>query len=259
MWLTLFILDVLIMLLCWLVSVYNQRAGIVDVAWSLSIACNIILGFYLFDHAPYIVQLLIGIGSSLWFLRLSWHLLRRYLKEKHEDQRYASMRQAMGNWQSVGFLLFFMLQAVLAFLFSLPMLLLLEVPESLWNTWTVPVTLCAACLMFMALIGETIADQQLYHFKQDPKHHGQTMNQGLWRYSRHPNYFFEWLHWFTYPILASACGLWILWIYPVLMWLFLYYLTGIPFSERQAIRHRGQNYRDYQQRTSMFIPWKPKQ
>ncbi len=77
------------------------------------------------------------------------------------------------------------------------MLLLLEVPESLWNIWTVPVTLCAACLMFMALIGETIADQQLYHFKQDPKHHGQTMNQGLWRYSRHPNYFFEWLHWFS--------------------------------------------------------------
>lgn len=67
MWLTLFILDVLIMLLCWLVSVYNQRAGIVDVAWSLSIACNIILGFYLFNHAPYIVQLLIGIGSSLGF------------------------------------------------------------------------------------------------------------------------------------------------------------------------------------------------
>ena len=73
------------------------------------------------------------------------------------------------------------------------------------------------------------------------------------------NYFFEWLHWFAYPILGLAAGLYVLWIYPVLMWLFLYYITGIPFSEQQALRHRGQNYRDYQQRTSMFIPWQPKE
>lgn len=259
MWLTLFFLDVLIMLLCWFICMYNHRAGIVDVAWSISIACNILLCYWLFDEAPYIVQILVGLGSSVWFLRLSWHLLRRYLKEKQEDRRYANMRQAMGRWQNLGFFAFFMFQAGLAFLFSFPMLLLLQTPSDRWNTWTVPLTLLAALLMSCALIGEAIADQQLYRFKQDPENHGKTMDQGLWRYSRHPNYFFEWLHWFTYPILASACGLWLLWIYPVLMWLFLYYLTGIPFNERQAIQHRGQNYRDYQQRTSMFIPWKPKQ
>ena len=90
-------------------------------------------------------------------------------------------------------------------------------------------------------------------------HHGKTMDQGLWKYSRHPNYFFEWIHWFAYPILGLAAGLYSLWIYPVLMWLFLYYITGIPFSEQQALKNRGQNYLDYQNRTSMFIPWKPKQ
>jgi len=84
------------------------------------------------------------------------------------------------------------------------------------------------------------------------------MDQGLWRYSRHPNYFFEWLHWFAYPIIGLAAGQYVLWIYPLLMWLFLYYVTGIPFSEKQAIKSRGQNYLDYQQKTSMFIPRKPK-
>ncbi|MEQ4564144.1 MAG: DUF1295 domain-containing protein, partial [Acinetobacter sp.] len=67
------------------------------------------------------------------------------------------------------------------------------------------------------------------------------------------------LHWFAYPILGLAVGVYVLWIYPLLMWLFLYYITGIPFSEQQALKNRGQNYRDYQQRTSMFIPRKPKQ
>ncbi len=85
------------------------------------------------------------------------------------------------------------------------------------------------------------------------------MDQGLWKYSRHPNYFFEWLHWFAYPVLGLAAGAYGLWIYPLLMWLFLYYITGIPFSEQQALAHRGDNYKDYQRRTSMFIPWPPKQ
>jgi cyclopropane-fatty-acyl-phospholipid synthase len=116
----------------------------------------------------------------------------------------------------------------------------------------------SALIMVIALMGETVADQQLYKFKLNPENHGKTMDQGLWRYSRHPNYFFEWLHWFAYPILGLAVGLYGLWIYPVLMWLFLYYITGIPFNEQQALKNRGQNYRDYQQRTSMFILWKPK-
>lgn len=73
-----------------------------------------------------------------------------------------------------------------------------------------------------------------------------------------PKLLFEWLHWFAYPIVGLAADEYLLWIYPVLMWLFLYYVTGIPFSEKQAIKSRGQNYLDYQHRTSMFIPRRPK-
>lgn len=253
------LLDVFIMLFCWVIVTYNHRAGLVDVAWSFSIALNVIWAACVLDTAPIAVRIFIGLASSIWFLRLSWHLLRRYWHETEEDRRYANMRRAMGAFQHLGFLAFFMFQAGLAILFSYPMLSLLSTTQMQWNDWGSWVLMAAALIMLVAFMGESLADHQLYRFKQNPAYQGKTMDQGLWKYSRHPNYFFEWLHWFAYPILGLAAGLYVLWIYPVLMWLFLYYITGIPFSEQQALRHRGQNYRDYQQRTSMFIPWQPKE
>lgn len=257
MLLNLLVLDVCVMLLCWLVVVYNRRAGLVDVAWSGCIALNVMLAAVLIETAPMAVRLVIGIASTVWFMRLALHLLYRYWYETQEDSRYANMRRAMGSWQHIGFLAFFCFQAGLVILFSYPMLWLLSRSQAQWSDWTPIVLLCAVVLMLLAFIGESVADYQLHRFKQNPAHQGQTMDQGLWRYSRHPNYFFEWVHWFAYPIIALAAGGYLLWLYPVLMWLFLYYITGIPFSEQQALRHRGQNYRDYQQRTSMFIPWPP--
>lgn len=253
------LLDVVIMALCWLIVTYNQRAGLVDVAWSFCIALNVMIAAFWLDTAPISVRIFIGCASSIWFLRLTWHLLRRYWHESEEDRRYANMRRAMGQFKHLGFLAFFMFQAGLAILFSYPMLSLLSTTVIQWSEWTHWALIAAAIMMLLAFIGESTADQQLYRFKQKPEHHGKTMDQGLWKYSRHPNYFFEWLHWFAYPILGLAAGQYLLWIYPLLMWAFLYYITGIPFSEQQALRHRGQNYRDYQQRTSMFIAWQPKE
>lgn len=253
------LLDVVIMAVCWLIVTYNQRAGLVDVAWSFCIALNVMIAAFWLDTAPLSVRIFIGCASSIWFLRLTWHLLRRYWHESEEDRRYANMRRAMGQFKHLGFLAFFMFQAGLAILFSYPMLSLLSTTVIQWSEWTHWALIAAAIMMLLAFIGESTADQQLYRFKQKPEHHGKTMDQGLWKYSRHPNYFFEWLHWFAYPILGLAAGQYLLWIYPLLMWAFLYYITGIPFSEQQALRHRGQNYRDYQQRTSMFIPWQPKE
>ena len=252
-------LNIVIMAVCWLIVTYNQRAGLVDVAWSFCIALNVMIAAFWLDTAPISVRIFIGCASSIWFLRLTWHLLRRYWHESEEDRRYANMRRAMGQFKHLGFLAFFMFQAGLAILFSYPMLSLLSTTVIQWSEWTHWALIAAAIMMLLAFIGESTADQQLYRFKQKPEHHGKTMDQGLWKYSRHPNYFFEWLHWFAYPILGLAAGQYLLWVYPLLMWAFLYYITGIPFSEQQALRHRGQNYRDYQQRTSMFIPWQPKE
>lgn len=259
MLLNLLMLNAFIMFCGWIIVTFNKRAGLVDVLWSFNIALNVLIAAWVMTPAPMLVRVFLGFASGLWFLRLTWHLLRRYANETEEDTRYANMRRAMGKYQHLGFFLFFVFQVGLVFLFSYPMLELLETSAMHWNSWTITFVLIAAIVMSIAFIGETTADQQLYRFKLDPLNKGKTLDQGLWKYSRHPNYFFEWLHWFAYPILGMAAGLWLLWLYPVFMWLFLYYITGIPFSEQQALKHRGDHYKAYQQRTSIFIPWPPKQ
>ena len=113
----------------------------------------------------------------------------------------------------------------------------------------------------MAILIESLADKQLsQHRNTQP---GVTCRSGLWRYSRHPNYFFEWLHWWSYPLMATGLGLsgkstWAVWLAPLLMLLFLYRLTGIPYTEKQALKSRGDDYRRYMKETSAFIPWLPK-
>mgnify|MGYP006384803769 CR=1 FL=1 len=252
-------LNVFLMLCAWLWVSYNKRAGLVDVIWAFGIALNVILAALIFETAPLIVRVFLAVASGIWFLRLAWHLLRRYCHETEEDTRYANMRRAMGQYQHLGFLVFFLFQAGLIVLFSYPMLALLNIPMEQWSSSTTIYLVIAAIIMSVAFLGESLADEQLYRFKQNPENKAKTIDQGLWRYSRHPNYFFEWLHWFAYPIIGLAAGVYSLWIYPILMLLFLYYVTGIPFSEQQALKHRGDNYKDYQRRTSIFIPWQPKE
>ena len=109
------------------------------------------------------------------------------------------------------------------------------------------------------MAGEAAADAQLNKFKSDPSNKGRTCQVGLWRYSRHPNYFFEWLIWVAFALfaLASPGGCWGL-LSPALILYFVLRVTGIPATEAQAIRTRGEEYRRYQQTTSAFVPWFPK-
>ncbi|MEP6881541.1 MAG: DUF1295 domain-containing protein, partial [Dokdonella sp.] len=109
---------------------------------------------------------------------------------------------------------------------------------------------------------EWIADNQLAAHRTDPAMKGKTCRRGFWKYSRHPNYFFEWLHWFAYVFLAVGTGLgWVTasLVGPGLMLSTLVWATGIPYTEAQALRSRGDDYRDYQRTTSVLIPWFPRQ
>jgi steroid 5-alpha reductase family enzyme len=117
----------------------------------------------------------------------------------------------------------------------------------------------AVALWTLAMAGEAAADAQLNKFKSDPSNKGRTCQVGLWRYSRHPNYFFEWLIWVAFATFAlgSPGGFWGL-LSPVLILYFVLRVTGIPATEAQAIRTRGKEYRRYQQTTSAFVPWFPK-
>ncbi len=116
-----------------------------------------------------------------------------------------------------------------------------------------------AAIWLIAVIGESTADYQLKKFKADPANKGKICDRGLWYYSRHPNYFFEWLIWVAYFLFAAgAPGGWITIYCPLLMLLFLTKITGIPPTEAQSLKSRGDAYRDYQRRTSAFVPWFPR-
>jgi len=149
---------------------------------------------------------------------------------------------------------FYQLQAAGSLLFALPMLIASGSTQPLGIF-----DFLGIVIWITAIGGELIADRQLSRFRLDPHQRGAVCQRGLWRYSRHPNYFFEWLHWWAYVCLAvNAPWGWLTLFGPLLMLHFILNVTGIPPTEAQAMKSRGEAYRDYQRTTSAFFPWPPK-
>ena len=144
---------------------------------------------------------------------------------------------------------FFWLQGLLVVGLATPFLLGTQNATTHWAATEV----IALAVLLLALIGEAVADAQLAAAKR----RGLVLcQQGLWRYSRHPNYFFEWLVWVAFALLAhSAPWGWLGWVSPLLMLHFLLNVTGIPLTEELAVRRKGDAYREYQRTTSAFVPW----
>lgn len=191
-----------------------------------------------------------------WATRLAWHILfDRLLRDKPEDERYRALRRHWGEHADRNFLFFFLGQALLVALFITPATVVASRSGAFPDLWDVLGLLIAP----LAVGGEALADRQLAAFRADPASKGKVCRRGFWRYSRHPNYFFEWLHWFAYVSMGVGSAAWALtWIGPVMMYVFLRYLTGIPHAERQSLRSRGEAYRHYQQTTPAFFPWIPR-
>ena len=189
-----------------------------------------------------------------WSFRLTLYLMRHRVLNSAEDPRYAYLAQYWGSTAKRNFYFLFLAQVPLAVLFLWP------VVHAANNPSPVAITDILALLIALgSLLGESIADHQLAEFRQKPANSGKVCDSGLWRYSRHPNYFFEWLHWWAY--VAFALGgpkAWVSLLGPLLMYIFLRYITGIPHAERSSLRSRGEAYRNYQQRTSPFFPWIPR-
>lgn len=230
----------------------HENIGVVDVIWAKGVAVAGLLLAVLGEGAPW-PRALLGLLAGLWGVRLALHLWRRVRRED-EDGRYRYLRSHWHGHQGKIFG-FFMAQALLVVLFALPFLAVAANPRLDGLGWQI----AAVAVWLLSVGGETLADRQLARFRADPANKGRTCRQGLWRYSRHPNYFFEWLHWFSYVLLAVGSPLWWLaWSGPLLMYLFLRYLSGVPYTEKQALRSRGEDYRDYQRTTPMFFPWFPR-
>ena len=239
------------MFLIWLLSTRMNNAGLVDVGWALGLV--VLANWYSWRGPGLPARKWILAGMVvLWGLRLAIHLVRRIGREP-EDGRYQQLRRHwQGNNINLRFLLFFEAQALLDILLSLPILISALNPSPQLSL----LEYFGAALWLLSVTGESLADIQLTTFKRNPANRGHVCQRGLWNYSRHPNYFFEWFVWVAWAVyaLASPMG-WLALVCPMVMFFFLFRVTGIPATEAQALRSRGQEYARYQQTTSAFVPW----
>ncbi|HWA08146.1 MAG TPA: DUF1295 domain-containing protein [Opitutaceae bacterium] len=239
----------------YLVARRMDNYGIVDIAWSYAFGL-LALCYALAAPGWAVRRALIATLALLWSLRLGTHLAVRVLRHHPvEDGRYRQLRQDWAADFSRRMFGFFQLQAVSVVLLGAAFLVSCLNPSPQLH----PLELAGAALWLLAISGESLADAQLAAFRRRAARGGQVCDVGLWRYSRHPNYFFEWLIWVAYFVfaLASPWG-WTAIIGPAGILYLLLRVTGIPMTEEQSLRSRGDAYRRYQQTTSAFVPWFPR-
>ncbi len=257
----------------WFLARRWSNYGIVDVVWSGGFAVIALL--YLGSVAmrdydstlksfpewnPLPSGLLVAM-VTLWSLRLAWHLGRRVASHHPvEDVRYARLRVKWGAGTAPRMYGFFLLQGVLQVLLSLPFLLTCLGHPVNRGGWTLSAFQTVAVLLWVgSLLGESVADAQLARFRSDPSNRGKVCQVGLWSWSRHPNYFFEWLIWVSYAIYALGYpGGGFSFVAPGLILYFLLKVTGIPMTEALSVESKGEAYRRYQRTTSAFVPWPPR-
>lgn len=244
----------LVMLVLWLIQIRTRDAGVVDVGWAACLGLSAAFCALTGDGDP-VRRTIIGAMGAIWGLRLAVHLLFDRVLSGQEDGRYQMMRTTLGRRVQPVFLAFFQAQALLVVMLSAPFILAAR-DERAGPT---PLDLVGLCVWIVGIAGESVADAQLKAFKQRQTSAGQVCDSGLWRYSRHPNYFFEWLMWLGYATVASCAPWgWIAWSAPALILFLVLKVTGIPPTEARALQSRPETYRRYQQTTSAFVPWFPR-
>ena len=242
------------MIIGWFISLVYRNVTIVDSLWGLGFVLVAWLT-YLMSDGYWGRKLLIASLVTMWGLRLSFYLTRRNWG-KGEDPRYGGWRKKSGEsfWLVSLFKVFF-LQALFLWVISLPLQigLLAPIPNSL--TW---LEIGGSVVWTVGFIFECVGDWQLARFKSDPANKGLVMDQGLWKYSRHPNYFGEFLVWWGFFLIAlSTPNNWWTVVSPLIVTAVLLKMTGIPLTEGNLVKTRP-GYQDYIIRTNAFIPWFPR-
>ena len=245
----------------WLVSLVIEDTSIVDYFWSLMLLGSAATYAYQvgFENSLSTANLVLLTMVTLWALRLSGFLVLRG-RNRGEERRYKAMRKRLSpNFSVKSLFKIFLLRAFLIWMLSSLFAVALSSASTLsWNNWHT----AGAALWMSGFLLQTLADLQLYRFNQLVVRKSETLTNGLWRYSRHPNYFGEccvWCGWvlFAVPAASAATLPWLL-LAPMIMIALLIKLSGIRHMER-GITERRPDYRQYMETTSAFIPWKPAQ
>jgi len=238
--------------LVWLVQLRTRNAGLIDAVWAWTLGL-LAVWYACRGPAPAQMRLLLALLGGTWGLRLGTHLFLRN-HGKPEDGRYRRFREQWGAAASRNLFWFFQFQVLFSMLLSVSFVVVAWSPAE-------PGSLCCAAavlIWLLSVFGEGLADWQLEQFRKDPTSKGQVCRRGLWYYSRHPNYFFECLHWLAYvPLAAGSSFWWLTLASPLIMSWLLLKLSGVPLTEAQSALSRP-GYTDYIRRTSMLIPWPPK-
>ncbi len=242
----------LIMATVWYWAYKIKNAGVVDIFWSYNFPVIAIILFFLapgWETRLIIMCTMVILAGG----RLGTHLANRVLAHlREEEPRYAQLRKEWAPDDNKKFFVFFQFQGISNVLLSIPFFAI-----AMNTTVGVsPFEWAGLLIWFISVSGEAIADRQLAKFKRDSANKSKVCDTGLWYYSRHPNYFFEWLMWVSYFVFAlgSPYG-WLGVISPAIILYLLLKVTGIPATEAQSLRSKGDLFKVYQRTTSVFVPW----
>jgi steroid 5-alpha reductase family enzyme len=252
----------LLMAGAWMVQQRTGNSGWVDTIWTFSLGL-VGAGSALWPvagSAPNARQWLVAALVAIWSLRLGVHIAVR-TSGITDDPRYAAFAREWGADSPRKMFVFLQNQGF----GSIPLVFAIFVAAHFPSDQLRPQDYLAAVILLSAIAGEALADAQLKRFREQPPNQDRVCDVGLWRWSRHPNYFFEWLGWVAYPVIAISLDHplfypwgWASLLAPVFMYWILVHVTGIPPLEEQMLRSRGERYRDYQSRTSIFFPLPPR-
>ena len=238
------------LVLWYVIALINKRNDVADVAWGLGFVFLAWLTFYLSggNDRAWVVNSLV----TIWGLRLSWHIHARN-HGKPEDFRYAQWRREWKYFYVRSFLQVFLLQGFFLFIIAWPVMHVnLAVPASLhWLEYF------GVGVWLIGFYFESVGDYQLKNFKKNPANRGKIITTGLWKYTRHPNYFGDAVQWWgVFMIACAVADGWITIVSPLLMTYLLRYVSGVPMLERKYAGNA--EFEAYKKKTSIFFPMPPK-
>ena len=248
----------ILMALAWVVQQRTGNSGWVDTIWTFAVGLVGAAGaLWPMTTAPNARQWLVAALVAIWSLRLGLHIAVRTAGITN-DPRYAAFAKEWGVNSARRMFTFLQNQAF----GSIPLVFAIFVAAHFPQSTLRAQDYLGAAILFIGIAGEALADAQLKSFRSKADNKGRVCDVGLWRWSRHPNYFFEWLGWLAYPIIATNIDGTYPWGYlalsgPIIMFVLLRYISGVPPLEQHMIRKHGGNFRAYQERVGAFFPSPP--